>query len=33
MAVVVSVASGKGGVGKSVVASNLALLLARRGKQ
>jgi flagellar biosynthesis protein FlhG len=33
MAIIVSVASGKGGVGKSVVASNLALLLARRGKQ
>lgn len=33
MAIIVSVASGKGGVGKSVVASNLALLLARRGRQ
>ncbi|MFZ5863457.1 MAG: P-loop NTPase [Nitrospirota bacterium] len=33
MAATVSVASGKGGVGKSVVASNLALLLARRGKR
>lgn len=33
MATIISVASGKGGVGKSVVASNLAVLLARRGKQ
>ncbi|HEU4685398.1 MAG TPA: P-loop NTPase [Nitrospira sp.] len=31
MACIVSVASGKGGVGKSVVASNLALLLAKQG--
>lgn len=31
MATIVSIASGKGGVGKSVVASNLALLLAKRG--
>ena len=33
MAVVLSIASGKGGVGKSVVVSNLALLLARRKKR
>lgn len=33
MAITLSVASGKGGVGKSVVASNLGLLLARRGKR
>ncbi len=33
MAQIVSVGSGKGGVGKSVVASNLALLLARQGKR
>ena len=33
MAHIISVASGKGGVGKSVVATNLALLLARKGKQ
>ncbi len=33
MATMVSVASGKGGVGKSVVASNLGLLLARHGKR
>jgi len=33
MATVISVASGKGGVGKSVVAANLGVLLARRGKQ
>ncbi|MBS0153203.1 MAG: P-loop NTPase [Nitrospira sp.] len=33
MAQIISVASGKGGVGKSVVATNLALLLARKGKQ
>ncbi len=31
MATIISVASGKGGVGKSVVASNLALALAKRG--
>ncbi|RMH35261.1 MAG: MinD/ParA family protein [Nitrospirae bacterium] len=33
MATIVSIASGKGGVGKSVVASNLALLLAKTGKR
>lgn len=33
MACVISVASGKGGVGKSVVSANLALVLARKGKQ
>ncbi|MGE0642080.1 MAG: P-loop NTPase [Nitrospira sp.] len=33
MAQIVSIASGKGGVGKSVVSANLALALARRGKQ
>ena len=33
MARVISVASGKGGVGKSVVAANLALVLAQKGKQ
>jgi len=31
MAIIISVASGKGGVGKSMVASNLGLLLARKG--
>ncbi|MFO0775880.1 MAG: P-loop NTPase [Nitrospiraceae bacterium] len=31
MAVLISIASGKGGVGKSVVSTNLALLLAKRG--
>jgi flagellar biosynthesis protein FlhG len=31
MSTIISVASGKGGVGKSVVAANLALLLSRRG--
>ena len=33
MARIISIASGKGGVGKSVVAANLALLLAKRGRQ
>jgi flagellar biosynthesis protein FlhG len=33
MAVIVSIGSGKGGVGKSVIAANLAMLLARSGKQ
>jgi flagellar biosynthesis protein FlhG len=33
MAVTISVGSGKGGVGKSIVAANLALLLAKSGKQ
>ena len=33
MAHTISIASGKGGVGKSVVAANLGLLLARRRKQ
>ncbi|MEK9139654.1 MAG: P-loop NTPase, partial [Nitrospirota bacterium] len=33
MAHVISVASGKGGVGKSVVSANLALVLAQKGKQ
>ncbi len=33
MARIVSIASGKGGVGKSVVAANLSLLLAKKGKQ
>lgn len=33
MAQIVSIASGKGGVGKSVVAANLALLLAKSGRR
>jgi flagellar biosynthesis protein FlhG len=33
MPTIVSVASGKGGVGKSMVVSNLGLLLARKGKR
>jgi flagellar biosynthesis protein FlhG len=33
MPTMVSIASGKGGVGKSMVASNLGLLLARQGKR
>lgn len=33
MARIVSIASGKGGVGKSVVAANLALLLAKTGRR
>ncbi len=33
MATLISIASGKGGVGKSVIAANLALLLAKKGKR
>ncbi len=33
MAEILSIASGKGGVGKSVISSNLALLLTKRGKR
>jgi flagellar biosynthesis protein FlhG len=33
MATIISVASGKGGVGKSIVAGNLGLVLARMGKR
>ncbi len=33
MATIISIASGKGGVGKSVLAANLALLLARGGRR
>ncbi|NGZ95434.1 MAG: hypothetical protein CV089_04750 [Nitrospira sp. WS110] len=33
MAILISVTSGKGGVGKSVVAANLALALAKTGRQ
>lgn len=33
MPIMISVASGKGGVGKSVIAANLSLLLAKKGKQ
>ncbi|MCA9501340.1 MAG: P-loop NTPase, partial [Nitrospira sp.] len=33
MATILSVASGKGGVGKSMVVSNLGLLLSRKGKK
>ena len=33
MPTMISIASGKGGVGKSVIAANLSLLLAKKGKQ
>ncbi|MEK7870426.1 MAG: P-loop NTPase, partial [Nitrospirota bacterium] len=33
MATIISIASGKGGVGKSVVSANLALLLAKHGQR
>ena len=33
MPTMISIASGKGGVGKSVIAANLSLLLAKQGKQ
>lgn len=33
MATIISIASGKGGVGKSVVSANIALLLAKRGRR
>ena len=33
MATIVSIASGKGGVGKSVIAANLALLIAKKGRR
>jgi len=33
MPIIISIASGKGGVGKSVIAANLALLLAKQGKR
>ena len=33
MATLISVASGKGGVGKSVVSTNLALALAKAGRR
>ena len=33
MAIIISVASGKGGVGKSVLASNIGILLASRGQR
>ena len=33
MATIISIASGKGGVGKSIVAGNLGLVLARMGKR
>ncbi len=33
MATIVSIGSGKGGVGKSILAANLSMLLAKRGKR
>ncbi len=33
MATIISVGSGKGGVGKTVVAANIGLLLAQRGNR
>jgi len=33
MAIIISIASGKGGVGKSMLATNLGILLARKGKK
>ena len=33
MAMIVSIGSGKGGVGKSVIAANLSMLLAKQGKR
>ncbi|MBA5868766.1 MAG: P-loop NTPase [Nitrospira sp. CR2.1] len=33
MATIVSVGSGKGGVGKSIIAANLSMLMAKRGKR
>ncbi len=33
MATIVSIASGKGGVGKSIIAANLSMLMAKRGKR
>ena len=33
MAIIVSIGSGKGGVGKSVIAANLSMLLAKQGKR
>ncbi|MEX5213932.1 MAG: P-loop NTPase [Nitrospiraceae bacterium] len=33
MPIMISIASGKGGVGKSVIAANLSLFLAKKGKQ
>ncbi|MDR4472182.1 MAG: P-loop NTPase [Nitrospira sp.] len=33
MATIVSIGSGKGGVGKSIIAANLSMLMAKRGKR